>query len=117
MRVQIESETVPSARFGAVPQLNAVATADDEGVSVFLVNRSTTDAATATIDLGLLTSVLGRDVAVTESHLLHDDDISAANTLERPERVGVRALDDVRVVDSALLLTLPPVSWAAVRLA
>ncbi|SDG67007.1 arabinosylfuranosidase ArfA [Microbacterium pygmaeum] len=117
VRVQIESETVPSARFGAVPQLNAVATADDEGVSVFLVNRSTTDAATATIDLGLLTSVLGRDVAVTESHLLHDDDISAANTLERPERVGVRALDDVRVVDSALLLTLPPVSWAAVRLA
>ena len=96
--------------------MNAVATIDDDGVSLFVVNRSTTDAATLRVDLAPLMRDLGREVAVVESHLLHDDDVYAANTLEDPERVGVRGAE-ASVDGDSLSVTLPAVSWAAVRLA
>lgn len=115
VRVPVDAGTVTSARFGAVARVNAVATVDDEGATLFVVNRSTTDA----VDLRLDVSALGGDgeVAVVESHLLHDDDLYAANSLEEPERVGVRPLEDARVTGGILSLRLPAVSWAAVRLA
>lgn len=112
----IESATFESAQFGAVASVNAVATTDDGGASVFLVNRSLTDAATVRIDLAPLTVALGHDLRIAESHLLQDDDIYAANTLEDPERVGVRSLDGAEIVDGTLVLILPPVSWTAISL-
>ncbi|MCH6231531.1 alpha-N-arabinofuranosidase [Microbacterium sp. CFH 31415] len=117
VRLPVDAATFESARFGAVPSVNAVATLDDDGASVFLVNRSTTDAASVRLDLAPLVAALGRDVAVVESHLLHEDDLYAANTLEDRERVGVCPLDDIAIEESALSLELPPVSWAALRLA
>lgn len=81
-----------------------------------MVNRSTTDAADLRVDLAPLVASLGREVAVAETHLLHDDDMYAANTLEDPERVGPRALD-VTLESQTLSASLPAVSWAAVRLA
>jgi alpha-N-arabinofuranosidase len=80
------------------------------------VNRSTTDAATLRVDLAPLVRELGRDVAVVESHLLHDDDLYAANTLADPERVGVREAE-ASVDGDVLSVELPAVSWAAIRLA
>jgi Alpha-L-arabinofuranosidase len=112
VRVPVESGTFASERFGEVANVNAVATIDDGGVSVFVVNRSTTDAADLRIDL----SALGRDLAIVETHLLHDDDLYAANTISDPERVGVRPVDGAAVAASALTAALPPVSWAAFRL-
>jgi len=116
VRVPVTSGTFTSERFGEVASVNAVATIDDEGVSVFIVNRSTTDAIDFAVDLTAVVAAFGRDLQVSESHLLHDDDIYAANSLEDPERVGVRAIDAVAVADGSLSLTLPPVAWAAVRL-
>jgi len=114
VRVPVDAGTVTSERFGEVARVNAVATVDDEGATVFVVNRSTTDA----VDLRLDVSALAAgDVAVVESHLLHEDDLYAANSLQEPERVGVRPLDDARVSDGILSLRLPAVSWAAIRLA
>ncbi|MDN3494825.1 alpha-N-arabinofuranosidase [Planococcus sp. APC 4015] len=113
VRVPVDSGTFTSARFGDVANVNAVATIDHEGVSLFVVNRSLTDAAALSIDV----SSLGRDLAVCESHLLHDDDLYAANTLDDPERVGVRPVDGAAVAASVLTASLPPVSWAAFRLA
>lgn len=115
VRVPVDAGAVTSARFGEVARVNAVATVDDDGATLFVVNRSTTDA----VDLRLDVSALGRDgeVAVVESHLLHDDDLYAANSLEEPERVGVRPLEDARVTGGILSLSLPAVSWAAIRLA
>ncbi|MET0735183.1 MAG: alpha-L-arabinofuranosidase, partial [Microbacterium sp.] len=84
---------------------------------LFVVNRSTTDAASLSVDLTVLTATLGREVEVVESHLLHEDDLYAANTLAEPERVGVRPLDDAAVEASILSAALPPVSWAAFRVA
>jgi alpha-N-arabinofuranosidase len=76
----------------------------------------TTDAASLRVDLEPLVRVLGREVAVVESHLLHDDDMYAASTLEDRERVGVRGAE-ASVDGDVLSLTLPAVSWTAVRLA
>ena len=102
VRLPVASATFESERFGAVPALNAVATVDDDGASVFVANRSTTDAASLRLDLAPLVAALGRDLTVAESHLLHEDDLYAANTLADPERVGVRPLDGVAVEASVL---------------
>ncbi|WP_251452103.1 alpha-N-arabinofuranosidase [Microbacterium sp. Marseille-Q6648] len=117
VRVPVDAGTVTSERFGEVAAVNAVATIDDEGVSLFLVNRSTEAAASLTVDLAPLVRELGREVSLVESHLLHEDDIYAANSLDDRERVGVRPLADAAVDPTGLRLTLPPVSWAALRLA
>jgi alpha-N-arabinofuranosidase len=117
VRVPVSAGVFASERFGEVPTLNAVATLDDEGVSLFIVNRSATDAADLRIDLAPLAATLDREVAIVESHLLHDDDIYAANTLEDRDRVTVRPLDSATVDGPTLSASLPPVSWTALRLA
>ncbi|MGM1029062.1 MAG: alpha-N-arabinofuranosidase [Actinomycetota bacterium] len=114
--VPVDAGTVPSARFGDVARVNAVATIDDDGVSVFLVNRSTTDAVDIDVDVAAAARAVGRELGIVESHLLHEDDMYAANTLDDPERVGVRPLDGARVAEGVLHLQLPAVSWAAIRL-
>ncbi|WP_435527616.1 alpha-N-arabinofuranosidase [Microbacterium aurantiacum] len=112
VRVPVTAGTVPSARFGDVAAVNAVATVDDDGATLFLVNRSVSDAATVRVDLSPLGAA---GLAVVEAHLLHEDDLAAANTLEDTDRVGIRRAD-ARVTDAELTVALPPVSWAAIRL-
>jgi alpha-N-arabinofuranosidase len=116
VRVPVTAGTFTSEKLGEVDQVNAVATLDDEGATLFVVNRSVADAASLRVDIAALEQALGRSLRVTESHLLHEDDIYAANTLEQPERVGVRDAG-AAVADGALSLNLPAVSWAAVRIA
>ncbi len=116
LRVPVDAGTFTSEKLGEVANVNAVATLDDEGVSLFVVNRSTTDASELRVDLGPLAARFGRDLAIVETHLLHEDDRYAANTLDDPERVGVRPIDGAVVDGSTLVLPLPAVSWAAVRL-
>ncbi|MGV9193729.1 alpha-N-arabinofuranosidase [Microbacterium sp. MC2] len=116
VRVEAGGGTFASSRFGQVANLNAVATVDDDGVSLFIVNRSTVDAEQVRLDLSDVTRVFGRDLAVVESHLMHEDDVYAANSLDEPTRVGVRDAG-AEVTDGRLHLALPAVSWAAVRLA
>ncbi|MET0295916.1 MAG: alpha-N-arabinofuranosidase [Microbacterium sp.] len=113
VRVPVESGTFTSGRFGEVANVNAVATVDDEGVSLFVVNRSLTDAADLRIDV----SAFGADLSIVESHLLHEEDHYAANTLDDPERVGVRPVEGATLDAGVLAASLPPVSWAAFRLA
>lgn len=117
VRVPIDAGTFASSQHGDVANVNAVATLGDDGASLFVVNRSTTDAADLSLDVSALAAQLGRDLTVVESHLLHEDDRYAANTLDDPERVGVRPIAGAVVTDGVLTLALPAVSWAAVRLA
>jgi len=124
VRLPIAGGTVHSSRFGDVPQVNAVATFDgvtdgegaDAGASVFLVNRSTTQGADLRIDVSALAATLGHTPTVVEAHLLHEDDPYVANTLADPDRVVPHELA-TSIVDGALVITLPPISWAAIRLA
>lgn len=116
VRVPVASPTFVSDRFGEVPAVDAVSTWDETGVSVFLVNRSVTDSTSVSIDLRAIAEAEGRDLTVIESHLLADEDIYAANSLEHPDRVSARPLEGIVVNGGRLDVTLPPVSWAALRL-
>ncbi|MDF2917116.1 MAG: alpha-L-arabinofuranosidase, partial [Microbacterium sp.] len=117
VRVPLDGATVTSSRFGEIPAVNAVATVGEQGTSVFVVNRSVDEAATLRLDVSALIAELGREPRIAESHLLHDDDMYAANTLDDPERVGVAPLEDAVIRDGILEVPLPPVSWAALLLA
>ena len=56
------------------------------------------------------------DVSVRSASSLYDDDLSAANTLEAPDRVGLRPTPTAGITDGTLRIVLPPVSWTAVEL-
>jgi len=113
LRLELTCDTYDTARFGAVPLIDAVATHDPETgrVAVFLVNRGLEGPSTVTIDLRGL-----GDVSVLESHTLHDDDVYAANTLAEPTRVEPTENKSVRLEGGLLTLELPPVSWTALSL-
>ena len=112
VRVPIEAPTIATAVYGEVPAVDAVAThdADSGATAIFAVHRGRDEPVELMIDV----SGLG-EVEVVESHLLHDGDLSAQNTLGEPERVRPGTAQ-ARVHDGILHLTLPPVSWAAVAL-
>jgi alpha-N-arabinofuranosidase len=114
LEVKLESETYATATYGEVPIVDAVATHDAATgkTAIFMVNRDQDAPTTVTIDV----SHLG-PVSITEVATLADDDIYAKNTLAEQERVALRPNDSAKIVDGALTITLPAVSWTAVALA
>ena len=113
LAVKLEAPTYDTEVYGTVPLVDAVATHDAATGSsaVFLVNRSQDSDVTITIDIAALGSV-----GVLSAVTLSDADTSAANTLADPERVGLTPNESATVVDGAVTITLPPVSWTAVEL-
>ncbi|KQQ92645.1 alpha-L-arabinofuranosidase [Leifsonia sp. Leaf325] len=113
LELKLDAPTYSTEVYGEVPLVDAVATHDDETgrSAVFLVNRSQTEAITVTVDIGGLGSV-----GILETHTLADDDLTAVNTLQDPERVGVHANDSAAIDGRELTITLPPVSWTAISL-
>jgi alpha-N-arabinofuranosidase len=114
LRIRVESDSYPTKRFGDAPLVDAIATHDaSSGQSaIFLVNRSLTESATVTVDVRAL-----GEVTITESHLLADDDINAANTLADTTRVGTKPNASAKLENGTLTVSLPPVSWTALALA
>ena len=112
VRLQVEAPLIETEKFGAVPSVDAVATHDAEAgaTAIFLVHRGRDEA----VDLAIDISGLG-DVELVETHLLHDDDPYARNTLDEPERVRPGTVE-ARVDGGILHVTLPPISWAALSL-
>lgn len=113
LRVEPQSETYTTARYGEVPLLDATATYDEGTgeVIVFALNRST-DA-----PLTLASSLTGfGELEVAESWLIGGGDPSVTNDREHPDRVVPTALASVEVADGVLRAELPPVSWCAIRL-
>ena len=84
-------------------------------VVVFAVNRSTDEPLPVEVDLRALVALHGA-YAVTEHHVVADEDLTATNTAQEPDRVVPRAGSDARVEAAAARVLLPPVSWSAVRL-
>ncbi len=113
VRLRVEAPTIDTAKHGTVAAVDAVATHDAETgeTAIFLVHRGRDEAIDLTIDV----TGLG-EVELVETHVLHDDDPSARNTLEEPDRVRPRALDVARVENGILRVTLPPIAWAALAL-
>ncbi|MGB3908872.1 MAG: alpha-N-arabinofuranosidase [Pseudolysinimonas sp.] len=110
LHVALRSDTMETASHGTVSVVDAVATTDDDGVSLFLVNRGDTMDARVSVDLSAagVTSIL-------EAHTLWDADPTARNTVDQPDRVAVRPLDVV-LSHGIAEFTLPPSSWSAIRI-
>ncbi|NYE18849.1 alpha-N-arabinofuranosidase [Microbacterium immunditiarum] len=111
LELKLDSPTYDTARYGEVPLVDAVATHDDGGTTIFAVNRSLTDEVTLEID----TRALG-EVESAQATSLFDDDIHAANTLARQDRVVPRPNGSARIGDGTVTVTLPPVSWTVLTL-
>jgi len=113
LRVRIDAPTVPTARFGAVPRIDAVATYDGEAglAAAFLVNRSVDEETSVVIDLTAF-----EDAQVAEALTLGGHDPGACNTLDEPDRVTPFANSTAAIVDGRLEIVLPPVSWTAISL-
>ena len=47
---------------------------------------------------------------------LYDEDRSAVNTADQPDRVTPRTVDGTEIVDGVCTATLPPASWHLIRL-
>ena len=111
--VRLESPDYPTSRYGQVPLVDAVATYDKASgtTAVFLVNRSLDEEAEVVVDVRAL-----GDVSVRGASSLYDEDLGAANTLEAPDRVGLRPTPSAEISDGLLRLVLPAVSWTAVEL-
>jgi alpha-N-arabinofuranosidase len=112
LELKLDSPTMPTALYGEVPVVDAVATYDETAAaaSVFLVNRSLTHEVSITIDV----SRLGVEEVAAET--LHDDDIHATNTAAEPDRVVPATNSSARLQNGVVSITLPPVSWTAVTL-
>ncbi|NUW32157.1 alpha-N-arabinofuranosidase [Nonomuraea sp. SMC257] len=110
LRVEPVSPSYETAEYGEVPMLHAVATrAEDGGVTVFAVNRSTDGPLSLEIDARALGGV-----RVTGATTLTDVDVYARNTADDPDRVAPRANPDVE--HDPLRVLLPPVSWNVIHL-
>lgn len=109
LELKLDSPTYQTSKFGEVPVVDAVAThdPDSDAITVFAVNRSTTDAVTFDIDA----AALGKGIASAAATSVFDDDIHAANTLAQPDRVMPKANDSVTVAHGVISVTLPPCSW------
>ncbi|MDN3358219.1 alpha-N-arabinofuranosidase [Actinomadura sp. DC4] len=111
LRVVLDAPRQETAKYGDVPLVDAVATQDEEGVTVFAVNRDTEGPIGLTLDLRAFPGVTG-----AERIVLADEDRTAANTAAEPERVTPRRAELPVRPGEPLLVELPPVSWNVIRL-
>ena len=113
LRVEVRCPTYETSRFGEVPVLDAVATHDADGgeAAIFMVNRHQSD----TAELSVPVTSFGMPLRVLEAWTITDDDLTASNSAEHPDRVSPRPTDRAEVTEGVLRVTLPPVSWTAVR--
>jgi alpha-N-arabinofuranosidase len=118
LRAQVESATVSTSRFGHVEAVEVAATSDpDSGaLSIFLVNRSLSEPADVTIDLGPAVERF-RDLHLRSALTLSDADIEARNTIDEPNRIEPKRNDSAVLNGGTITLTLPAVSWTMVLVA
>jgi alpha-N-arabinofuranosidase len=120
LRPAVSCDSMETKAFGPVDQLVVSATHDpDTGdLAVFVVNRSRTETAELTLDVAAAVGGHPTAYALVEHLQVHDDDTSATNTEEHPDRVTPRPGD--AAVDgtdgTTLTATLPPTSWHCIRL-
>ncbi|MEU1276115.1 alpha-N-arabinofuranosidase [Streptomyces sp. NPDC005799] len=113
LRVEVDSPTYPTARFGDVPLLHATAAIDEEtgDVTVFAVNRG------QDTDLPLEIDLRGTGTYTVAEHLvLADSDPEATNTADQPDRVTPHTATGTTITGGVLHAELEPLSWNTIRL-
>ncbi len=107
--LRLDAPTLATDKFGDVPLVDSVATydAEDGRVAVFVVNRHPSEA------VSFSTSLRGFDGGtLVEAVVLADDDLTAANTQDDPDRVVPTPHPAASVVDRVLTAELPAASWS-----
>jgi alpha-N-arabinofuranosidase len=112
LRVAIDSPSYETERFGEVSLVDAVATQDDAGTVLFVVNRSIEASVRLTVDA----RAIGALGAAIEYCQLADPDRHASNTAAEPDRVVPRSMSTAPDGDGSVGIELPPVSWTMLRL-
>ena len=123
LRAEIDSPTYEARYFdprGAIDQfypitaaylkLGAVRT-DDDGITVFALNRSLDEA----MPLEITLSGFG-DMTLAEALTLRHDDLNAVNTADDPDKVRPAPLGGVQITSDGLTATLPAAAWSMIRL-
>lgn len=110
---RLECETYETPLYGCVPVLDAVTTFDEAmgRTSIFVVNRSQTEAVNLGFDLDAL-----RGAMTVSAQTLADTDVYAMNTLLDPERVSMHKNESLLINGPACSIDLPPVSWTVITI-
>jgi alpha-N-arabinofuranosidase len=113
LELKLDCPTYPTAAYGDIPAVDAVATHEHEdgSTAIFLVNRSQDEPVTLEVDVRAL-----GDVSLELARTLSDPDIHASNTLQNPFRVELTENKTVALNGGTLTITLPQVSWTALAL-
>jgi alpha-N-arabinofuranosidase len=111
LRATVDSDSLETALYGTVDVLDAAVTAADGELSLFLVNRSTTEPLELIADLG----AQAESVRAVSIHAPEDGDRFSTNTEANQDAVVPVPLDSVLIDGSTLTATLPPLSWTVVR--
>jgi alpha-N-arabinofuranosidase len=113
LRVKLDSPSQQTAKHGEASVVDAVATHDAESgeVSVFAVNRHTSEPTTVEIDV----RAFGQ-VEVVEALTMANDDPYARSSVDDDTSLAPRANDSAAVDGGTVRVELPPVSWTVVRL-
>lgn len=113
LKPSILSPSFDTDSYGAVDAVEAVATWDAETRRGCLLMTNRDEDATHTVTIDLRQDATD-DVSIDEAVMLHDDDPTASNTAERPDRVTPAVLDVAHNDDGTLTVTLPAVTWAGI---
>jgi alpha-N-arabinofuranosidase len=97
----------------AVPYLKLSAVHDDKAgtLTLFALNRHLNEEMT----VDFVTKGFPK-LAIGKSHQLHDEDLRAVNTAQRPNRIKPLPLSDIELRKGGLRATLRPASWNVLRL-
>ncbi|MEU4362437.1 alpha-N-arabinofuranosidase [Promicromonospora sp. NPDC023987] len=113
LRLAVDAPVQETAKFGAVPVLDAAATHDTAsgGVVVLAVNRSLTDDVALDVDLRGFPGL-----RVVEALTLANPDHTWSATADDATSVLPRPNTTAKVADDRAHVDLPPVSWSMLRL-
>ncbi|MCI1831876.1 MAG: alpha-L-arabinofuranosidase [Bifidobacterium sp.] len=98
-------------KYGWVDSVDSVAVRTrDDSLAVFVVNRSLDSAADFTVTLP------SSDFTRVDVSTLHDDDMSAANTVDDQMRVSPQTNTDATLEGDTVHVILPAVSWSVIHI-
>ena len=111
LRALVSSPVYDCRDYDAVPLIDSTAVLGDDGsVTVFCVNRDTTEDCELTIDLRAFDKL-----RFAEHIVLHHDDVKAVNTEEHPDNVAPAAGAPASIDAGRASVVVPALSWNVIR--
>jgi alpha-N-arabinofuranosidase len=109
LKTKVVCDTMDTPHYKDVPVVEAAAVLhDDDGITIFAVNRDLKDDAELNIDLRAF-----GDYKTIEQTVMHHDDMNAVNTEENPDNVKPGMPKEL---GSGEKIVLPAASWNVIRL-